>query len=61
MSSAVWAFTYGYISGYVVVSWQVDSVCFSRSITLTFLSIKNIEYSMCIVVLFICIFTMPLY
>jgi len=59
MLSAVWVFTYSHISKYIVISWQVDGVCFGRSITLIFLSAKNIEWSSCIVALSIYIFTIP--
>jgi len=50
---------YGHISGYVVVLWQVNGVCFSGSITLTFPLAKNIGCSVCIVILSTRIFAMP--
>jgi len=59
MLSAVWVFVYGHISGYVIVLWQVNGVCFSGSVTLAFLLAKNIGCSACIVVLSICIFAIP--
>ena len=58
--SAVWVFAHSHISGYVVILWQVDGVYFGGSVTLAFLSAKNIGCSACIVALFIYIFAIPL-
>jgi len=60
MLSAIWVFVYGYISGYIVILWQVDGIYFSGSITLIFPSVKNMGCSACIVVLSTRIFAMPL-
>ena len=59
ISSAVWVFAYSYISGYVIISWQVDGIYLGGSITLAFLSVKNIGCSACIITLSIRIFTIP--